>query len=119
MQTMQETHYGYRRIEILFYRAVVRWWMAATRRTKWIFVEVDDMRCPICDKEMEIGKLRSRGGVYFLPDGEKSPMLYTRKAMSKHRAILLPPFVSFAASPEYPNAYVCRQCKKLIMDIEE
>lgn len=87
--------------------------------TKWIFVEVDDMRCPICDKEMEIGKLRSRGGVYFLPDGEKSPMLYTRKAMSKHRAILLPPFVSFAASPEYPNAYVCRQCKKLIMDIEE
>ena len=39
-------------------------------------LEVDDMRCPICDKEMEIGKLRSRGGVYFLPDGEKSPMLY-------------------------------------------
>ena len=34
-------------------------------------LEVDDMRCPICDKEMEIGKLRSRGGVYFLPDGEK------------------------------------------------
>lgn len=29
MQTMQETHYGYRRIEIPAYRAVVRWWMAA------------------------------------------------------------------------------------------
>ncbi len=76
------------------------------------------MRCPICEKEMKIGKLHSRGGVYFLPVGEKTPTLYTRKAMSKHRAILLPPFVSFASSPEYPNAYVCRQCKKLMMDIE-
>ena len=39
------------------------------------------MKCPYCGNEMELGKLRSRGGVFFLPDGEKTPKLYTQKQM--------------------------------------
>ena len=73
------------------------------------------MNCPFCGNEMESGKLRSKGGVFFLPDGEKMPKLYTQKEMNKHSAVLFPPFVSDAL-PEYPNAHLCRSCKKLIMD---
>ena len=28
------------------------------------------MKCPFCGQEMEQGKLRSRGGLFFLPEGE-------------------------------------------------
>ena len=73
------------------------------------------MNCPYCNNEMEIGKLRSKGGVFFLPDGEKMPKLYTQNEMAKHRAVSFPPFV-LDVFPEYPSAYVCRECKKLIMD---
>ena len=76
------------------------------------------MNCPYCDREMESGKLKSKGGVYFLPEGEKNPMLYTRGEMSKHRAISFPPFV-LDMFPEYPTAFVCRDCKKLILDISD
>ena len=41
------------------------------------------MKCPCCNNEMEKGKLRSKGGVFFLPDGEKSPKLYTENEMKK------------------------------------
>lgn len=75
------------------------------------------MKCPICGHEMELGKLRSRGGVFFLPNGEKTPKLYTHKEMAKHRAVSFPPFV-LDFFPEYPDAYVCRNCRKLIMDID-
>ncbi len=42
------------------------------------------MKCPCCNKEMEKGELRSRGGVFFLPEGEESPKLYTENQMKKH-----------------------------------
>ena len=76
------------------------------------------MKCPLCGNEMEFGKLRSKGGVFFLPDGEKTPNLYTQKEMAKHRAVAFPPFM-LGAFPEYPDAYMCRDCKKLIMDLSE
>ena len=44
------------------------------------------MKCPCCNAEMERGELRSRGGVFFLPEGETLPKLYTRRLMEKHRA---------------------------------
>lgn len=76
------------------------------------------MKCPYCGNDMEIGKLRSKGGVFFLPDGERTPKLYTQKEMARHRAVSFPPFV-LDFFPDYPNAYVCRSCKKLIMDFVE
>lgn len=73
------------------------------------------MKCPYCNKEMEKGQLRSRGGVYFLPDGEKKPLLYTEQEMKKHNAIYLPPYMT-SAHPEYPTAYICRRCSKIVID---
>lgn len=72
------------------------------------------MKCPYCDNQMESGKLRSRGGMYFLPDGESIPKTYSNKEMVKHKAISFPPYL--LQSTEYPTAYVCRECGKIIMD---
>ncbi len=47
--------------------------------------------CPYCGRELEQGTFHSRGGNYFLPNGEKTPSFYTEKAMEKRKAILLPP----------------------------
>ena len=41
------------------------------------------MKCPFCGEEMQQGKLRTRGDNYFIPDGCKTPMLYTQKSMDK------------------------------------
>ena len=73
------------------------------------------MKCPYCNSEMEKGELRSKGGVFFLPDGESSPLLYTEREMEKHNAVYLPPYM-LSLIPEYPTAYICRQCSKIVID---
>lgn len=73
------------------------------------------MKCPCCSNEMEKGKLRSKGGVFFLPDGEKLPKLYTEKQMKKHNAVYLKPYI-FDVPEEFPIAYLCRQCSKIVID---
>ena len=74
------------------------------------------MKCPYCGAEMEKGELRSKGGVYFLPEGEGVPLLYTQSQMDKHRAVCLPPYANSLTAAEYPTAYVCRACSKLIVE---
>lgn len=74
------------------------------------------MQCPICGNEMEKGELRSRGGVYFLPEGEKTPLLYTLGQMEKHNAIYLHPYLT-ENPPQFPEAYACRTCKKLLISL--
>ena len=71
-------------------------------------------KCPYCSGELEKGKLISRGGNFFLPDGEKMPSLFTEKSMNKSRAILLPPDIVSDGDVQFPMAYVCRVCKKII-----
>ena len=73
------------------------------------------MKCSDCNTEMEKGKLRSRGGVYFLPDGEKSPKLYTEHEMKKHNAVYLRPHMT-EFFPEYPTAYLCRMCSRIVIE---
>ena len=73
------------------------------------------MNCPICGLEMEKGELHSRGGVFFLPEGETMPKLYTQKEMERHRAISLPPYL-LREPGDYPTACVCRACRKVIID---
>lgn len=75
------------------------------------------MNCPYCGQAMEPGQLRSRGGVFFLPDGESLPKLYSEKEMDRHKAISFPPYL-FQAKSEFPAAYVCRKCGKIIMDFQ-
>ena len=74
------------------------------------------MECPYCHREMEHGELHSRGGVYYLPDGETMPKLYTEKEMKKHNAIIFPPYI--LGDKAFPKAYVCKNCNKLIINIE-
>ena len=73
------------------------------------------MKCPYCGNEMESGKLRSRGGLYFLPDGESLPKLYTKREMEKHNAIYLPPYMT-EVKATYPTAHVCRSCSKIVVE---
>ena len=73
------------------------------------------MKCPCCGHTMEQGQLRSKGGLFFLPDGEKPPKLYTESEMQKHRAVYLPPYLTSVVA-EYPTAYLCRPCSKIVMD---
>ena len=64
---------------------------------------------------MERGELRSKGGVYFLPEGEKIPLLYTEKQMRKRNAVYLPPYI-MQIPEEYPTAYACRSCSRIVID---
>lgn len=50
-----------------------------------------------------------------MPDGEKMPVLFTEKSMSKNRAILLPPDIVSDGNVQFPVAYVCRICEKIII----
>jgi hypothetical protein len=73
--------------------------------------------CPFCSKEMEEGTLRSRGGNYFLPDGQKEPWLYREKSFDRVNAVALPPSpYTMSFQPEWPKAYCCRECHKIIID---
>ena len=65
--------------------------------------------------EMEKGKLRSRGGVFFIPDEEKLPKLYAKNEMKKHNAVYLPPYMN-SGRVEYPIAYNCRTCSKIVIE---
>ena len=76
------------------------------------------MNCPYCNGELEKGSLRSRGGEYFLPDGAKQPTWFTRESMEQARAVRLAwnPVLTYQ---EWPEAYCCRQCRKLIVPFPE
>lgn len=73
------------------------------------------MICPCCGYVMEKGQLRSRGGVFFLPEGEGLPLLYTNHEMNKHRCVYLPPYM-LSVPAVYPTAYICRSCRKIVLD---
>ena len=75
--------------------------------------------CPYCEKEMEKGLFMSRGANYFLPDGEKTPATNLEGSIRKRNGIPLPPDLFAIGRPEWPQAYVCRSCKVIIMPYTE
>ena len=77
--------------------------------------ERDCMTCPYCNGEMEKGELRHKGGLYFIPDGEETPLLYTKREMNKHKAVHFPMY-SLKSIIEYPAAHICRNCSKIVID---
>ena len=75
----------------------------------------DIVFCPWCGEPLELGTFHSRGGNYFLPQNQSNPTWYSHSAMNKRNAIMLPPS-SFSLLPfEWPTAYVCRHCQKIII----
>ena len=75
------------------------------------------MLCPYCGQTMEKGVLRSRGGVFFLPDGECSPLFYTAKQMQRHHAVL-PASDMYSVTVGFPIAYACRARAKRLIEYE-
>ena len=71
--------------------------------------------CPWCKKSMESGTLCSRGGTFFLPDGESLPNLYTKSSMDKKRAIILGQHSPVLGQIAPVQALICRNCKKIIL----
>ena len=78
------------------------------------------MKCPYCGKEMEKGEIRNKGFNYFLPEGEKpvSFLVDAEKAIEKRNGILLTLYPYGYGGEEYPAAYCCRGCKKIILEYE-
>ena len=66
---------------------------------------------------MQQGKLRTRGDNYFIPDGWKTPMLYTQKSMDKAGAILISPdILSANYETNWQTTFLCKNCRKAIID---
>ena len=72
--------------------------------------------CSICGGSIEKGFLESRGWSDFIPDGKKI-LLHTQKALEKINGIKVTPNYH-DLSPEWPDAYVCRNCKIVIIPYE-
>ena len=76
-------------------------------------------KCPWCGGELENGTLRSSGGNYFLPDGEKPTRMrfYTDAYISRSNAIALPPdpMTGLFEKIEWPKAQTCRKCRKIVI----
>lgn len=79
------------------------------------------MKCPYCNNEMEKGILRSGGSNFFLPDGEKVPLILRDGSLKKKNAIPLPPspYDGLFEPVDWPIAFVCRTCKKMIVEIDD
>lgn len=78
---------------------------------------MDLKKCPYCGEKLEEGTLRGRGGNFFLPLDGKAPLTYSRKAMEKQGAVLLPPS-NYSLYPKRPTAFVCRGCKMILLPFE-
>lgn len=74
--------------------------------------------CPFCKGSLEKGELKSRGGVFFLPEGEKMPTWMVEPSLEKRRAISVPPF-PLDHPPRFPSALACRNCGIIILDYEK
>lgn len=76
-------------------------------------------KCPWCGGELEQGRLRSNGGNYFLPDGQKPCIMrfYTQAYIEKVNAIALPPDPYSGLFDEmiWPKACACRSCQKIVI----
>ena len=73
--------------------------------------------CPYCGEPLEMGELRSRGGVYFLPENSMMPTFFMEGSMRKANAIPFPPF-PLGVERNFPKSYVCRKCHVFLMEYE-
>lgn len=73
------------------------------------------MNCPICGNEMKHGNIGARagGGLFWLPDEEKIRFIISNNKINKKNGIVL---VGCNEVQISRAAYVCEECRKIIMD---
>ena len=80
------------------------------------------MKCANCGKEMEQGGIRyGRDLLYYLPKNGALPFLGTKKELIKKGSIPLwrKRFSLGMSDEDWPEAYVCRDCKQVVIPYEE
>ena len=74
------------------------------------------MECPYCGNALESGIFESRGCNYFRPENQSRPRWYSLLAMERVGCIMLPPSpYRLFPGDDMLKAYVCRQCRKIII----
>lgn len=73
------------------------------------------MECPWCGSLLEPGTFESRGSNYFRPENQARPKWYSESAMEKANCIMLPPSPYAFLAKDWPKAYVCRHCRRIII----
>ena len=76
------------------------------------------MNCPYCMKKMQKGILRANGNIRWMPLESREPLVYSREKYIQQGAVLFPPFWDDKRlmDSEETTAYICPDCKKLIID---
>ena len=77
------------------------------------------MKCPFCGEEMERGNLCTQNGIglLFLPPGEQPSGLFnTARSVEKKGGIALDGPYNVRFSDTRLPAFVCRTCRKLMLD---
>ncbi len=74
--------------------------------------------CPYCGNLLEEGEIKNRGFGYYLPKDSSPPRWYSKRAMDKKGAIMLPPD-PISVPPVFPKALVCRNCKMILIPYDE
>ena len=73
------------------------------------------VNCPRCGNEMKVGNIGARagGGLFWLPYEEKVMFTVSNNIIKKHKGIVL---VDCNETQISHTAYVCEECRKIIMD---
>lgn len=74
------------------------------------------MLCPYCNQEMEKGSIKSRDGIYWLPEGGRR---LTAAFSKKSVRLMDPETAADLAAEQQITAYRCAPCKKIVIAYEE
>lgn len=79
------------------------------------------MNCPVCGKEMRAGKVAyaPQAGIHFLPPNVRHlPNMVTKSGIEKRGGTVLdgPNNLGFLESDGTLPAYICRACRKIVME---
>ena len=76
------------------------------------------MNCPVCGKEMEKGHVITKNsiGLFFMPGEKDLRTFYTRRNIEADGGIVLDGPMTFRYNRTWLPAWVCRGCKKIVME---
>ena len=94
---------------------IIMWYNQFDKPNKNLTKECDCMNCPYCNVKMKLGQIEADNLLSWKPDGERSTG-GTRWANSPNSIVLAKYFL---LAPASVDAFYCKECKKIIIDISE